>query len=122
MQIGSAFGNQRGQEQPCRAASMAADNRESDNSEHQSGSGDQHSMCRQPAHESTSLSIKVEATEGAGETGELSRLETIRNVVRCSEFPICLQAQLLRPRNMCWKIESRLREGRGKCPHSCGMS
>jgi len=86
MQIGSAFGNQRGQEQPCRAASMAADNRESDNSEHQSGSGDQHSMCRQPAHESTSLSIKVEATEGAGETGELSRLETIRNVVRCSEF------------------------------------
>lgn len=71
LQVGGAFGDHQGQAQPCGAMSMAADNRESDNSEHQSGSGDQHSMCRQAAHDAAaSPSIKVEATEGAGETGK----------------------------------------------------
>lgn len=62
----SAFGDHRAQAQP---RNRAADNRESDNSEHQSGSGDQHSMCQQGAPESASPSIKVESAEGAGETG-----------------------------------------------------
>ena len=62
----SAFGDVRAQAQP---GSMLADNRESDNSEHQSGSGDQHSMCQQGAPDSASPSIKVESAEGAGETG-----------------------------------------------------
>ena len=66
-QMGSAFGDHRVQVQP---GSMAADTRESENSEHQSGSGDQHSMCQQGAPDSASPSTKVETAEGAGETGE----------------------------------------------------
>lgn len=66
--MGSAFGDHRVQAQPER--SMAADTRESENSEHQSGSGDQHSMCEQGAPDSASPSTKVETAEGAGETGE----------------------------------------------------
>ena len=65
--MGSAFGDHRVQAQP---GSMAADTRESENSEHQSGSGDQHSMCQQGAPDLASPSTKVETAEGAGETGE----------------------------------------------------
>lgn len=70
VQVGAGFRDQHALAQSCHAASMAADNRESDSLEHHSGSGDQHSMCRQPAHDSASPSIKAEATEGAGETGQ----------------------------------------------------
>lgn len=70
VQMGSAFGDHQVQAPPCHGASMAGDNRESDNSEHQSGSGEEHSMCRQPAQDSASPSVKVESAEGAGETGE----------------------------------------------------
>ena len=66
LQMESAFGDLRTQAQP---GSMAADNRDSDNSEHQSGSDDQHSMCRQGAPDSASPSTKAETAEGAGETG-----------------------------------------------------
>ena len=70
VQMGSAFGDHQVQAPACHGASMAGDNRESDNSEHQSRSGEEHSMCRQPAQDSTSPSVKVESAEGAGETGE----------------------------------------------------
>lgn len=75
LQIGSGYGDQHTSMQSCHVASMAADNRESDSLEHQSGSGDQHSMCRQLAHDSAYPSIKVEAAEGAGETGKRRRQE-----------------------------------------------
>ena len=70
VQMESAFGDHQVQAPPCHGASMAGDNRESENSEHQSRSGEEHSMCRQPAQDSTSPSVKVESAEGAGETGE----------------------------------------------------
>ncbi len=59
------------QEQHCHGTSIAGEHRESDNSEHQSG--EEHSMCRHPAQDSASHSIKVESAEGAGETGEHDR-------------------------------------------------
>ena len=75
--------------QSCHAASIAADNRESDSLEHQSGSGDQHSMCRQLAHGSAYPSIKVEAAEGAGETGKHSRQDCCMNILHPTIVGCC---------------------------------